>query len=79
MSPGGDGGVRPGLVVAQLHGGQEVLLGQGHVHLEQIQWRIGIIINIIYLLSHLVLERLVQDAGVGQRGRLRPLSAHAVA
>ena len=41
--PSGDGGVRPGLVVAQLHGGQEVLLGQGHVHLEQIQWRIGII------------------------------------
>ena len=43
MLPGGDGGVRPGLVVAKLHGGQEILLGQGHVHLEQIQWRIGII------------------------------------
>ena len=36
LSPGGDGGVGPGLVIAQLHCGEEILLSQGHVHLQRI-------------------------------------------
>ena len=54
LSPGGDGGVGPRLVVAQLHRSEEVLLGQGHVNL--------------------VLQCLVEDAGVREGRCLGPFS-----
>ena len=54
FSPGRDGGMGPRLVVAQLHRGEEILLGQGHVHL--------------------VLQRLVEDAGVREGRCLGPFS-----
>ena len=52
--PGWVRGVSTTAIITKLHGGQQVLLGERHVHL--------------------VLQGLVQNAGVGQRGSLGSLS-----
>lgn len=72
LSPGGDGGVGPGLVIAQLHCGEQILLSQGHVHLQMIMT--SLLSKLLLSFTHLIFQRLVEDAGVRKCRRLGPFS-----